>query len=128
MKEILVVAYFPSKYERYCERFASMQNKNGGELFQKDFSLCCQNFFVHQTLKELYKNEQDQKILKAAYNYCNKQCEPKNRTTTINNVYIKNEVECSSAQETRELNRTNQLKQPVLETTYLKQPALETIY
>ncbi|KAF0481164.1 hypothetical protein F8M41_023610 [Gigaspora margarita] len=105
MKEIPVVTFLPSEYEIYCERFASMQNKNSGELFQKDLPLCRQNSFVHQTLKELYKNEQDQKILRAASDYCDKQRELKNRATTINNVYIKNEVECSSAPEKRELNK-----------------------
>ncbi|CAG8794899.1 10534_t:CDS:2, partial [Gigaspora margarita] len=45
------------------------------------------------------ENKNDKKILRAAYDYCNIQLGPKNKTTTtINNVYIKNEIECSNQQ------------------------------
>ncbi|CAG8684909.1 6982_t:CDS:1, partial [Racocetra fulgida] len=106
IKDIPVVTYSPGEYERYCEIFASMQNKDGSEFFQNGLPLCRQNTFVHQTLQELSKNENDQKVLRAAYDYCSNQREPKiKNTTTINNVYIKNEVDRSGAQETKGLNK-----------------------
>ncbi|RIB17323.1 hypothetical protein C2G38_2314347 [Gigaspora rosea] len=108
MKDIPVVSFSPGEYERYCEIFASIQNKNGGKLFQNGLLLCRQNTFVHQKLLELCNNENDKKVLRAAYDYCNNQREPKiknKNTMTINNVIIKNEVDHSGSPETKGLNK-----------------------
>ncbi|KAF0538748.1 hypothetical protein F8M41_007516 [Gigaspora margarita] len=121
MKEIPPVTYLPGEYERYCEIFATMQNKDGGQFFQYGAPLYRQSAFVHKTLKELSKKENDPKILRAAYDCCFNQHEQKNKTTTnINNVYIKTEVECSGTQNKKELNKNEPTKTTCLRNNLLR--------
>ncbi|KAF0419891.1 hypothetical protein F8M41_007112 [Gigaspora margarita] len=117
MRDISAVTLSSGEYERYYKRFESMQNKNGAQLFQHGVQLCCQNTFVHKTFKDLYQKENDPKILRAAYEYCNNQHEPKTKnTTTINNIYIKNKVECSNPQRSKEYNKPQEAKDKIEST------------